>query len=93
VFDGGRGGNKKGGIMEETPFLRFVFLTLPTSTEPTLNIAVGDGNHPTRYRVTRDQLYNLNSQIADALVRGRISPGPGQLTFELGDDSVTSGSA
>ena len=69
--------------MEETPFLRFVFLTLPTSTEPTLNIAVGDGNHPTRYRVTRDQLYQLNAQIADALVRGRISPGPGQLSFEL----------
>ena len=83
MFDGGRGGHKKGKPMEETPFLRFVFLTLPVSTEPVLNIAVGDGNHPTRYRVTRDQLYQLNSQIADALVRGRISPGPGQLSFEL----------
>jgi hypothetical protein len=91
VFDGGRGGNKKGGIMEETPFLRFVFLTLPTSTEPTLNITIGDEHK--RYRVTRDQLYNLNAQIADALVRGRISPGPGQLSFELGSDSATSGSA
>jgi len=75
----------------EDPFLRFVYLTLPTSTEPTLNITVGEDHK--RYRVTRDQLYNLNSQIADALVRGRISPGPGQLSFSLDDDSATSGSA
>jgi len=79
--------------MEETPHLRFVFLTLPTSTEPTLNIALNGDGHPTRYRISRDQLYNLNSQIADALVRGRISPGPGQLSFELDSDSATNGSA
>ena len=52
------------------PFLRFVYLTLPTSTEPTLNI--NNGATHTRYRVTRDQLFALNAQIADALVRGRI---------------------
>jgi len=75
----------------EDPFLRFVYLTLPTSTEPTLNITVGEDHK--RYRITREQLYNLNSQIADALVRGRISPGPGQLSFELDRDSATDGSA
>ena len=75
----------------DDPFLRFVFLTLPTSTEPTLNITIGEEHK--RYRVTRDQLYNLNSQIADALCRGKISGGPGQLTFNLDDDSATSGSA
>ena len=75
----------------DDPFLRFVFLTLPTSTEPTLNITIGEEHK--RYRVTRDQLYNLNSQIADALVRGRISGGPGQLTFDLDEGSTTSGSA
>jgi hypothetical protein len=52
------------------PFLRFVFLTLPTSTEPTLNVTVGEDHK--RYRITRDQLFNLNTQIADALIRGRI---------------------
>ena len=52
------------------PFLRFVFLTLPTSTEPTLNISVGDDHK--RYRISRDQLFYLNAQIADALLRGRI---------------------
>jgi len=50
--------------------LRFVFLTLPTSTEPTLNITIGQEHR--RYRVSRDQLFLLNAQIADALVRGRI---------------------
>jgi hypothetical protein len=52
------------------PFLRFVFLTLPTSTEPTLNI--NNGETHTRYRITRNQLFELNAQTADALVRGRI---------------------
>lgn len=75
----------------DDPFLRFVFLTLPTSTEPTLNITIGEEHK--RYRVTRDQLYNLNSQIADALVRGRITGDPGQLTFDLDRDSATGGSA
>jgi hypothetical protein len=54
----------------DDPFLRFVFLTLPTSTKPTLNITIGDDHK--RYQITRDQLFNLNAQIADALVRGRI---------------------
>lgn len=75
----------------EDPFLRFVYLTLPSPAEPTLNLTLGEDHK--RYRVTRDQLYNLNSQIADALVRGRISPGPGQLSFELDRDSATDGSA
>jgi hypothetical protein len=82
--------NKRAGNMED-PFLRFVYLTLPTPAEPTLNITVGDDHK--RDRITRDQLYQLNGQIADALVRGRIAPGPGQLTFELGSDSPTSGTA
>jgi hypothetical protein len=56
--------------MQKTP-LRFVFLTLPTPTEPILNITIGE--HHSRYALNRDQLFNLNSQIADALIRGRIS--------------------
>jgi hypothetical protein len=54
----------------DDPFLRFVFLTLPTPTKPTLNVTIGEDHK--RYQITRDQLFNLNAQIADALVRGRI---------------------
>jgi hypothetical protein len=56
------------------PFLRFVFLTLPVSTEPTLNITVGEDHK--RYRITRDQLFALNAQIADALLRGVVRNHP-----------------
>jgi len=52
------------------PFLRFVFLTLPSSTEPTLNVTIGEDHK--RYRITRDQLFALNAQTADALSKGRI---------------------
>jgi hypothetical protein len=58
-----------GGTMPDQT-ARFAFLTLPTPTEPVLNISVGDDHR--RYRISRDQLYNLNSQIADALLRGHI---------------------
>jgi hypothetical protein len=56
--------------MPGTP-ARYVFLTLPTSTEPVLNLSVS-GEHPARYLLNRTQLYDLNTQIADALIRGRI---------------------
>ena len=66
---------------------KYVFLTLPTSTEPTLNLSVS-GEHPARYKLRRDQLFALNSQIADALVRGYIEPQnafhhPGQMELDL----------
>ena len=73
--------NKARPIMaEETP-LRFVYLTLPEQPTPTLNITVG--NTHTRYAVTRDQLFNLNEQIADALVRHRFSDRTEQLVLNL----------
>jgi len=66
---------------------RYVFLTLPTSTEPTLNLSIS-GEHPARYLLNRNQLFALNSQIADALVRGYIEPKnafqhPGQMELDL----------
>jgi hypothetical protein len=57
--------------MPTEPILRFVYLTLPTKDNPTLNINAS-GTH-TRYQVTRDQLLDLNRQIADVLVHSRIS--------------------
>lgn len=56
--------------MQEPLALRHVYLTLPTPTEPLLNIMLGVTF--TRYRVTRDQLLYLNAQIADALLCGAI---------------------
>jgi len=57
--------------MPAEPQLRFVYLTLPEQSTPTLNL--NDGINHTRFRVTRDQLFQLNAQIADALVKGSIS--------------------
>ena len=57
--------------MEDTPYVRFVYVTLPTPIQPTLNVTIGDTHQ--RFRVSRDQLINLNAQIADAVLRGRIA--------------------
>ena len=65
---------------EEVP-LRFVFLTLPEQPTPVLNITAG--NTTTRYTVTRDQLFNLNAQIADTLARRRFSDKTEQLVLNL----------
>jgi hypothetical protein len=72
------------------PFLRFVFLTLPSQTEPTLNITVGDDHK--RFRVTRDQLFALNAQIADALLRGKVQalPPAEQLALPLSSSAEAS---
>jgi hypothetical protein len=72
--------------MPGTP-ARYVFLTLPTAAQPVLNLSVG-GEHPARYLLNRNQLYDLNTQIADALIRGRIDEAhafrhPDQLSLEL----------
>jgi hypothetical protein len=65
--------------MEEPTLL---YLTLPTSDEPILNIQVRD--HFVRLRVSRDQLFGLNADIADALIRGRQRRLPnGQLDLAL----------
>lgn len=61
--------------MSTIPTLRCAYVTLPSSTEPVLNIIVGEQH--AKFNLTRDQLYNLNCDIADALCRGRISrPAP-----------------
>lgn len=51
---------------------RFVYLTHPSATEPTLNLMVG--NEFSRYRVTRNQLLYINAQIADTLLKREIGP-------------------
>lgn len=57
--------------MPDKPHLRFVYLTLPDQNTPILNIN-SNGEH-SRFHITRDQLYDLNKQIADTLVRRSIS--------------------
>lgn len=73
-----------GNAMQETPpTLNLVYLTLPNSSEPTLNLQLGD--QFVKFRVTRDQLLDLNADIADALVRGRQRRLPnGQLDLAFG---------
>jgi hypothetical protein len=50
---------------------RYVYLTLPESTVSILHIAAG--NDHIQFRVTRNQLFALNAQIADALINGNIT--------------------
>ena len=51
--------------------LQLVYLTLPMPNEPILNLHNGDAF--VQFRLTRNQLYNLNCDIADALIRGKLS--------------------
>lgn len=76
--------NKRGKPMEVTPTLDLLFLTTPAPDEPILNLQVGE--RFLRLRVTRQQLYNLNSDIADALCRGQSRRLPnGQMDLSLFD--------
>jgi hypothetical protein len=54
------------------PVPSLAYLTLPEPTEPVLNLQVNGAL--LRCHLTRDQLYQLNAQFADALVRGKIRP-------------------
>jgi hypothetical protein len=60
--------------MQDGVPLRFVFLTLPTPTEPTLNITINTQHF--RFLQNRDQLLQLNAQTADALLRGAVRQWP-----------------
>lgn len=46
---------------------QFAFLTMPDTT-PVLNIQI-QGGEIQRFEITRDHLFALNTQIADALIR------------------------
>ena len=52
-------------MSDESIKLRFVYLTLPERDHPILNINVQKFHH--RFEISRDQLYDLNKQIADIL--------------------------
>jgi hypothetical protein len=54
--------------MSETPTPKLLYITTPTPDTPTLNIQLGE--HFVRFRLTREQLLNLNAESADALRQG-----------------------
>ena len=58
-------------MQEEEPLLDYVYLSLPEQTTPVLSIIMS-GVHA-KFRVTREQLFELNEQIADVLVHRNIS--------------------
>ena len=58
-------------MTEEEPLLDYVYLTLPEQTVPILNIYMA-GVHA-KFRITREQLFELNEQIAEFLVHRKIS--------------------
>jgi hypothetical protein len=52
------------------PNVRFVYLTMPQNETVVLNVNTGDTHN--RYQVNRDQLFLLNKQIVEILVRNRF---------------------
>jgi hypothetical protein len=58
-------------MSDATP-LKWVYLTLPEPNRPILNIQVDNSEEFRRYELTRDHLFRLNHQIADALTKGRV---------------------
>jgi hypothetical protein len=50
--------------------LTFIYLTLPSSDQPILNIQAAGSDELHRYALTREQLFALNAQTADALLKG-----------------------
>jgi hypothetical protein len=69
-------------MVDVLPVLSLVYLTIPAASEPVLHLKLGE--QYVHFRVTRDQLLDLNADIADALIRGRQRRLPdGQLNFPL----------
>ena len=50
--------------------LQFIYLTLPDSEQPVLNIRIADTEEMHRFALTRRQLLRLNAEAADAAMRG-----------------------
>jgi len=63
------------------PPLRFVYLTIPQHNDIILNI--NDGDHHERYRINRDQLFQLNEQIVEVLVKNKFDDDGAQLVLSL----------
>jgi hypothetical protein len=63
------------------PATRFVYLTVPQNDTIILNINNSD-NH-LRFQVSRDQLFQLNRQIADLLIKNQFGDDSAQLVLNL----------
>jgi len=50
--------------------LQFIYLTLPDSEQPVLNIRIAGTEEMHRFVLTRRQLLRLNAEAADAAMRG-----------------------
>jgi len=50
--------------------LKLIYLTTPDKDRAVLNVQTRDTEAFYRFELTREDLYRLNSQIADALMRG-----------------------
>ena len=50
--------------------LQFIYLTLPDTPEPILNIRIAGTEELRRFRLTRRQVLRLCAETADAAMRG-----------------------
>ena len=53
--------------------LQFIYLTLPDTAEPVLNVRIAGTDELHRFRITRRQLLRLNAEIGRASCRERVS--------------------
>ena len=51
--------------------LQLIYLTLPESPAPVLNIRPDNSEELYRFTLTRAQMFQLNAQTADALMKGQ----------------------
>jgi hypothetical protein len=63
------------------PPVRFVYLTIPQRDTVVLNVNTGDVH--ARYRVTRDQLLQLNEQIVEIIIKNKFDDDGTQLVLSL----------
>lgn len=54
--------------MTDTPSAHVVFLTSPEPRVIVLTVAT-EGGQPLRFKISKDQLFSLNAQTADVLMR------------------------
>jgi len=63
------------------PPVRFVYLTIPQRDTVVLNVNTGDVH--ARYRVNREQLFQLNKQIVEILITNKFDEDGTQLVLDL----------
>ena len=58
-------------MIDQYPSLRMIYLTFPDRDRAVLNLQTVEFQTSLRFELTRNQLFDLNAQTADALQKGK----------------------